>query len=142
MTMTKPVTHKAWREELLCLKEACENVLSHAYVPYSHFPVAAAARGLSGKIYAGCNIENASYGATCCAERVTIFQGIAQGEKGFDQLMLWTPKAEGYASPCGICRQVIAEFFAPEAKVYRLDQAGTSYLEVTVEELLPFAFEL
>lgn len=128
--------------QLHLLKEAAKKAIEHVYAPYSNFRVGAVAQGVSGKYYTGCNIENASYGATCCAERVAIFKGVSEGERRFKQLVLWTPDAEGYASPCGICRQVISEFFEPDARVIMLDESRDSAKVMTVEELLPHAFYL
>lgn len=128
--------------ELHLLKEAAAKALEHVYAPYSKFRVAAVAQGESGKYYTGCNIENTSYGATCCAERVAIFKGVSEGEKRFKQLIVWTPDAEGYASPCGICRQVIAEFFEPDARILMLDRTRDSAKVMSVEELLPHSFYL
>lgn len=88
-------------EELL---QVATDMLDRAYTPYSHFQVGAAAVGASGKVYGGCNIENAAYGATNCAERTAIFSGIAAGEKRFTALLV-TGNTEGPIAPCGSCRQ-------------------------------------
>lgn len=114
------------------------DMLQRAYTPYSHFQVGAAVVGGSGKIYGGCNIENASYGATNCAERTAIFAGIAAGETRFTAILI-TGKTAGPIAPCGICRQVISEFFAPEAPVYLTNQQGAR-VATTVAEILPGAF--
>jgi len=108
-----------------------------AYVPYSHFAVGAAVRTASGKVYAGCNIENASYGATCCAERTAIFKAVSEGEIDLVELAV---VAEGKrpCSPCGICRQVMAEF-NPHMKVWLSNLAG-DVIETTAAELLPASF--
>ncbi len=128
--------------ELHLLKESVAKAIENVYAPYSQFRVGAVAQGESGQYYTGCNIENASYGATCCAERVAIFKGVSEGERRFKQLMVWTPDAEGYASPCGICRQVIAEFFEPDANILMLDHTRDSAKVMSVEELLPHSFNL
>lgn len=81
----------------------------HAYAPFSHFRVGAAVRTKSGRIFAGCNIENASYGLTLCAERVAIFKAISEGEREFDAIAVVTD-ADRLTPPCGACRQIIWEF--------------------------------
>ncbi|MFD1454306.1 cytidine deaminase [Levilactobacillus lanxiensis] len=123
------------KQELL---KVATDMLDKAYTPYSHFHVGAAAVGASGKIYGGCNIENASYGATNCAERTAIFSGIAAGEKHFTALLV-TGNTDGPIAPCGICRQVISEFFDADAPIYLTNQKG-AFTETTVEGILPGAF--
>jgi cytidine deaminase len=86
-------------------KQAREN----AHVPYSNFRVGAALRAKSGRIYTGCNVESASYGLTCCAERVAVFKAVSEGERGFDAIAVVADTAVP-ATPCGACRQVIWEF--------------------------------
>lgn len=113
-------------------------MLDRAYTPYSHFHVGAAVVGDSGKVYGGCNIENASYGATNCAERTAIFSGIAAGETHFKAILI-TGNTDGPIAPCGICRQVIAEFFDQDAPVYLTNQKG-AFVETTVAGVLPGAF--
>ena len=119
-------------QELYTLAEAARN---RAYVPYSHFTVGAALLTKSGKVYLGCNIENAAYGAVMCAERTAFFTAICEGERDFVAIAVAGGR-EGEAgdvcAPCGICRQVMAEFctsdfeivLGPESdiKVYRLDE--------------------
>lgn len=106
-----------------------------AYVPYSHFAVGAALLTRSGKVYTGCNIENASYGLTVCAERVAIWRAVADGETEFTAIAVVTDIA---ASPCGACRQVMAEF-SVDMPVYLADLQG-QYITMTVDSLLPLAF--
>ena len=106
-----------------------------AYVPYSSFPVGAALLTRSGKIYTGCNIENASYGLTVCAERVAILKAVSEGETEFSALAVVTNIG---GSPCGACRQVMAEF-APDMPVLIADLSGLS-TATSVAELLPLAF--
>lgn len=121
------------------LIEQATNMLDRAYVPYSKFPVGAALATKEGKIYSGCNIENASFGLTNCAERTAIFKAVSEGESSFDYLVV-TGDTDGPISPCGACRQVMAEFFSPEMKVLLTNRKGLKK-ETTVEELLPGAFQ-
>ena len=91
------------------LIKAARQVRENAHAPYSNFRVGAALRAQSGRIYTGCNVENASYGLTCCAERVAIFKALSEGERGFEAIAVVTD-AESLTPPCGACRQVIWEF--------------------------------
>ena len=91
------------------LIEAAKQARLNAHAPYSNFRVGAALRAKSGRIYGGCNVENASYGLTCCAERVAIFKAVSEGERGFDALAVVTD-ADTLTPPCGACRQLIWEF--------------------------------
>jgi cytidine deaminase len=90
---------------ILAAKQAREN----AHAPFSDFRVGAAVRANSGRTYTGCNIENASYGLTCCAERVAIFKALSEGERGFDAIAVVT-ETDILTPPCGACRQIIWEF--------------------------------
>lgn len=110
----------------------------HSYSPYSHFAVGAAVLTKSGKVYTGCNIENGSYGITNCAERTAIFKAVSDGEREFEAIAI-VADTEGPCSPCGACRQVIAEF-----KIDRIIMANLkgAVKIVDLEELLPFHFEL
>lgn len=108
-----------------------------AYVPYSHFPVGAAVLGESGRIYNGCNVENASYGLTNCAERTAIFSAVAAGEQSLTALAVVADTQQPTA-PCGACRQVIAEFHIDTIIMSNLK--GDT-LTVTLQELLPYAFK-
>ena len=107
-----------------------------AHAPYSAFPVGAALLSSDGTVFTGCNIENASYGLTICAERVALFKAVSEGVKDFDTLALW---AEKPSWPCGACLQCLAEF-APDLRVIRLGEAGVE--ERSLKELLPLAFHL
>lgn len=113
-------------------------MLDRAYVPYSNFPVGAALVAKDGEVFAGCNIENASYGLANCAERTAIFKAVSEGKKEFDYLVV-TGDTDGPISPCGACRQVIAEFCEPDMAVLLTNKKGNQY-ETTVKELLPGAF--
>ncbi|MGA2845755.1 MAG: cytidine deaminase [Candidatus Acidiferrales bacterium] len=90
---------------ILAAKQAREN----AHAPFSDFRVGAAVRAKSGRIYTGCNIENASYGLTCCAERVAIFKALSEGERGFEAIAVVTD-TDALTPPCGACRQIVWEF--------------------------------
>jgi len=109
-----------------------------AYAPYSHFPVGVAIQAGSGKIYTGCNVENASYGGTICAERNAIAAAIVAGEREFQALVVFTPQ-ERLTPPCGMCRQVIAEFFTPESPIASCNHLA-QIQQWSVGELLPSAF--
>ena len=107
-----------------------------AYAPYSNYPVGAAVRTMTGRIYTGVNIENAAYPQTMCAERVAIFKAVSEGEKEFDMIAVVTNNG---GSPCGGCRQVMAEF-GLDTLVLFADGNGKLLKELTVSELLPEAF--
>jgi len=109
-----------------------------AYAPYSHFCVGAAALTNEGHVVNGCNVENASYGLTVCAERNCIAQAIINGENQFQSMVIYTEQVK-LTPPCGACRQVIAEFFDPKAIIFAANHLE-QYQEWTVEELLPNAF--
>lgn len=108
-----------------------------AYVPYSHYPVGAAVLFSSGRIYSGCNVENASYGLTVCAERNAIFQAIAQGERELKGIAIAVP-TEAFPTPCGACRQVIREF-AVDCPVILINGSGKTKV-TSLRTLLPDAF--
>lgn len=118
---------------------------NRAYVPYSHFSVGAALLGRSGKVYCGCNIENASYGATNCAERTAFFSAISQGEHEFDAIAICGGKEgsapEGFCPPCGICRQVMLEFCSPRDFRIVLAKSESETKSCRLEELIPFSFD-
>lgn len=113
-----------------------QQVRRWAYVPYSKYPVGAALLTESGKIYDGVNIENASYSPTICAERVAVFKAVSEGERHFIAIAIVTDNA---GSPCGVCRQVLAEF-GLDILVILANDKGEVLQEVTVEDLLPNAF--
>lgn len=109
-----------------------------AYVPYSNFKVGAAIEMEDGSIYTGCNIENASYGATNCAERTAIFKAISEGHRIIKKIAV-VGDMSAYTSPCGICRQVIAEFADKDIKII-LVKNEEEFQVKTLEEILPGAF--
>ena len=120
------------------IKEATD-MLDKAYVPYSKFPVGAALSTKDGQIFTGCNIENASYPLTNCAERTAMFKAVSEGQRTFDYLVV-TGNTEGPISPCGACRQVLVEFCEPDMPVLLTNKKG-KVKETTVLELLPGAFQ-
>lgn len=120
------------------LIETAVNAASFAYVPYSKFPVGAVLVAFDGKIFTGCNIENASFGLTNCAERTAIFKAISEGISVFDALYIYG-ETEIPISPCGACRQVICEFCQPQMSVYLISKTK-QVKETTVGELLPYSF--
>ncbi len=111
---------------------------SVAYVPYSNFPVGAALVAKNGLVFQGCNIENASYSLTNCGERTAIFKAVSEGQREFSELIVYG-QTEKPISPCGACRQVMAEFFEQDLKV-TLVAKDKSTVEMTVGELLPYSF--
>ena len=110
----------------------------NAYVPYSHFQIGAVLVTDEGKIYTGVNIENASFGLTNCGERTAIFNAVSEGERSFKELIIYG-QTEKPVSPCGACRQVMAEFFEPDLPV-TLVAKDKSTVVMTVKELLPYSF--
>jgi cytidine deaminase len=120
--------------ELLC---HAQQVRKRAYAPYSKYRVGAAILSTTGKIYAGCNVENASYGLTVCAERNAIFKAVSEGERAFIAIAVVTVNG---GSPCGACRQVIFEFMPPDAPVALADARLENIQHFTVGELLPDGF--
>ena len=128
MTVTK--------EEKQSLIDLANEARQKAYVPYSNYPVGSALRTKSGRIFMGVNIENAAYPQTMCAERVAIFKAVSEGEKDFEAISVVTDNG---GSPCGGCRQVLAEF-GLDTVVLMADKNGRLIKETTVKELLPEAF--
>ncbi|MDA3130736.1 cytidine deaminase [Aliibacillus thermotolerans] len=120
------------------VKEAIE-ARSFAYAPYSRFSVGAAVQTAKNHIYTGCNIENASYSLTNCAERLAIFKAVSEGEQKIDKLAVVADTLEP-VTPCGACRQVMAEFMPPDGMVYLANING-NVMTITVKELLPGAFQ-
>jgi cytidine deaminase len=119
------------------LISSAKQSMGYAYAPYSKFRVGAAILTTSGKIYTGCNIENASLGLTVCAERVALFKAISEGEKSFKAIAIVATKNPAY--PCGACRQVLYEF-APEIEIFLIKNGKTK--KFLLGELLPQGFNL
>jgi cytidine deaminase len=109
----------------------------HAYAPYSGFPVGAALLAQDGRIFTGCNVENASFGLTVCAERVALFKAVSEGVKKFSAIAVACGNAP--CAPCGACRQVLHEF-APELLVIMTDGEGRARKRARLSELLPDGF--
>ena len=116
-----------------------KSAMDHAYAPYSDFKVGAAVMGSSGRMYSGCNVENASYGLSVCAERVAVFKAVSEGEKEIMAVAIASSTGKP-AFPCGACRQVMAEFAADDMEVYLVSDEGVE--KHTLAELLPNAFRL
>lgn len=127
--------------EIIDYKELIKKAIEareKAYVPYSKFKVGAALLTENDKVYTGCNIENASYGATNCAERTAIFKAVSEGEKNIKAIAI-VGSQEELTFPCGICRQVISEFALGDMKVI-IGKNENEYVVKTLEEILPGAF--
>ncbi|NLK97477.1 MAG: cytidine deaminase [Epulopiscium sp.] len=119
------------------LIKKAEEAKENAYVPYSNFKVGAAVLTDKGEVYTGCNIENASYGASNCAERTAIFKAVSEGEKKFKAIAIVSSSGD-FTYPCGICRQVIVEFMRDGEII--LGNSKGEYRVYRTEEILPFAF--
>ncbi|MCS7010463.1 MAG: cytidine deaminase [Anaerolineales bacterium] len=124
------------REEQQALILLAKEAARRAYAPYSGYPVGAALRTKSGRIFTGCNVENAAFPHGMCAERVAIFKAVSEGEREFEAIAVVTPNG---GSPCGGCRQVMAEF-GLETLVLIADGEGRLLYQMTVADLLPEAF--
>lgn len=125
------------------LKEA-KFARERAYTPYSHFKVGAALLTKSGKIYHGCNIENAAYSPTNCGERTAFFRAVYEGERDFDCIAV-VGSPEGVepdmpTAPCGVCRQVMMEFCDPETFTIIMPDGNGGVLEVLLKDLVPYGF--
>ena len=124
------------------LMRLAEEARKFSYCPYSHFAVGAALLSKSGKVYTGCNVENASYTPTNCAERTAVFKAISEGEREFVAIaVIGAPEGETgkFCAPCGVCRQVLREFCEPET--FRVLLGTTESVKAyTLAELLPASF--
>ena len=119
------------------------DTLKYAYAPYSDFKVAAALMTTDGEIYTGCNIENASYTPTNCAERTAFFKAVSEGVRDFEAICIVggkNQKATGYTAPCGVCRQVMMEFCNPKTFKIILAIDRENYRIYTLEDMLPQGF--
>ena len=121
-------------------KQLCDMavaMLERAYVPYSHFPVGAALLCKDGTVFTGCNVENAAYGATICAERTAMVKAVSEGHRSFRRIAIYAD-SESWCTPCGACRQFLAEF-SPDMEVL-CAKAGDRYVSYKLSELLPHGF--
>ena len=123
------------RELLSLAREAARN----AYVPYSQFPVGAAVECADGSVFTGCNVENAAFGSTICAERTAIVKAVSEGHTEFRRIAIYG-EGKNYCMPCGACRQVMAEF-SPEMEAL-CTKAGGSYVSYSLSKLMPYTFKL
>lgn len=124
------------------LMDLAREAMTHAYAPYSGYQVGAALLCADGTVYQGCNIENASYGATNCAERTAFFKAVYDGKRDFVSIAVCGGKEgviTGFFPPCGICRQVMREFCEDDFRIYLVGAEGT-YESCTLSQLLPFSF--
>ena len=130
------------QEEKVLIQQALD-ARKLAYAPYSGYAVGAALLTADGRTYLGGNIENASYGATNCAERTAFFKAVSEGERDFTAIAIAGGKTDEdpaeYAYPCGICRQVMQEFCREEFRIYVV-KSTADYRRYTLKELLPFGF--
>ena len=133
--MTEELKIKLFNEE--------KNMLNFSYTPYSNFKVGAALLSESGKIFTGCNIENAAYGPSNCAERTAFFKAVSEGILKFKAIMVIGGPGgiiKDYCPPCGVCRQVMMEFCNPETFSIFLAKSETDIIEYKLKELLPLGF--
>ncbi|MBQ2530422.1 MAG: cytidine deaminase [Treponema sp.] len=124
------------------LIEKALSMLEYSYAPYSNFKVGAALLTEDGKIYTGCNIENVAFGPSNCAERTAIFKAVSEGERKFSAIAIVggpNGKTESFCAPCGVCRQVMAEFCKRDFKIIMAKNVD-EYKIMTLEELLPESF--
>lgn len=125
------------------LFDKAKTMLNFSYAPYSHFHVGAALLTKDGKIYTGCNIENAAYGPSNCAERTAFFKAVSEGNLKFDAIMVVggpNGKIKDFCPPCGVCRQVMMEFCNPDEFKIFLAKSKDDIVEYTLKELLPLGF--
>ncbi len=140
MTVTKTELLDEKDRELI---EKAIGMMAYSYVPYSRFRVGAALLGKSGRIYTGCNVENASYGITNCAERTAFFKAVSEGERSFEAIAIvggLDGVMSGICTPCGVCRQVMREFCDPETFRIVLPNGEGEAKIYTLEEMLPESF--
>lgn len=119
------------------LIQAAIAAAEHAYIPYSGYRVGAVLTTPDGQVFSGCNVENASYGAAICAERTALVKAVSEGHRQFSTLVVATRDG---GAPCGICRQMLAEF-APQLDVVLVDFSGRVTLRTRLDQLLPYSFD-
>ena len=134
--ISREETNEISDEMLLAL---ARNAMERSYSPYSHYPVGAALHSTDGRVFLGCNIENASFGATICAERTAFVKAVSEGAREFDAIAIATGDTPGW--PCGICRQFMSEF-SPDIRILVTWGDGTNVEESTLQEILPHQFRL
>ncbi len=120
------------------------DMLNYSYAPYSHFKVGASLLGKDGRIYGGCNIENAAYGPSNCAERTAVFKAVSEGCKEFSAIAIvggQNGNVNDFCPPCGVCRQVISEFCSKDFPII-LAKSKSAYKIFTLGQLLPESFNL
>lgn len=123
------------------LLNAARQAASLAYAPYSDFPVGAALLTMDGEVITGVNVENASYGLTICAERTAITRAVAEGKRQFQAIAVWaSQRPHGSVTPCGACRQFLAEFLTPDSPVIYSDAQTGEIKNLLMGALLPEAF--
>lgn len=126
------------------LAEKAVEMMNFSYAPYSHFHVGAALLSKNGTVFTGCNVENAAYGPSNCAERTAVFKAVSEGVREFEAIAI-AGGADGivkdFCSPCGVCRQVLAEFCSKDFKVIMINDKG-ELKTMTLGELLPESFSL
>lgn len=131
----KPLT----MEEEALLREKAREARNHSYSPYSHYAVGAALLTEEGKVYQGCNIENAGFTPTICAERTAFFKAVFEGERHFRAIAI-TSTGEDIGYPCGVCRQVMAEFCGGDFIILCENRDGSKQDSTTFDKILPHAF--
>lgn len=132
------VTHEELSDDENELVQVATDAMENAYAPYSEFSVGAAVRTKDGQIYKGCNIENASYGLTLCAERTAIFKAVSEGSEEITDIAIVLDVDSGVGTPCGACRQVMNEFNAGMNVI--MATTNGSLQKVSLEDLLPYSF--
>ncbi len=134
--------HKLTEEEIKSLIEKAHEMQERSYCPYSGFSVGAALLTAEGKVYTGCNIENAAYSPSNCAERTAFFKAVSEGERDFRAIAIVGGKDRkigDFCFPCGVCRQVMNEFCSPDFQVITANAGGETVIR-TLRELLPDSF--
>lgn len=130
-------------EKKILVQKALE-MRKFSYVPYSGFRVGAALLSKDGRIFTGCNIENAAYTPTNCAERTAVFKAVSEGVTDFEAIAvvggMGLEAPEDYVTPCGVCRQVLMEFCRPEEFVVLLGKGDGTWKELLLSDLLPYSF--
>ena len=127
-------------DKIFALLQAAKETMENAYAPYSHFTVGAALLTEGGEIYTGCNVENASFGVSVCAERTAFLKAVSQGNREFFAIAVISNGTQ-YTLPCGVCRQTMLEFCGDDFLIFCADKDG-AYKEYKLKELIPNGFRL